>query len=180
MKNLPEQKLETETIVNKEEITTEMVGCAYCGKMFQPEIMRDGMPLKRGLICPECETKFAIPLRCALIALRNRHYVDRISKKNVKIILSPSVEFMYYHHNYPEFMDRVFWCLSYFLSYEWGNISPDEKSSNHKAVFNRGNEIIAKYESSFGDLIFIMDKSGTTLNIYFSDEYETSKYYFEH
>ena len=181
IKNINEEKLETETTINKEESTKnnnpELVKCPCCGKMVNPNILRKNEPLCCQLICPECEANCGVTFRHAVNAYCNEEYVDRLAKKTVKLILPKNVRVLTYVFEYFDYF--VIRAISKFLNYEWSGISNEEKEANMLALRNHDREIIGRYESPCGDLTLIMDKCGDTLTVYFSDVYEASKYWFE-
>ncbi len=181
IKNINEEKLETETTVNKEEITkndnTELVKCPCCGEMVNPNVLRKNEPLCGQLICPECEANCGVTFRHAVIAFYNEKYVDRLTKKTVKLIFPKNVRVL--TNVFENFGSFVIRSISKFLNYEWSSITNEEKETNILALRNHDREIIGRYETPYGDLTLIMDKYGDSLTVYFSDVYEASNYWLE-
>ena len=175
--NLNEEKLATETTVSKKESTkkdtAKLVKCPDCGRMVSIEDLRSEKPLLRKPVCVFCESELLIPYRMGFKAIWELEYIDRITKNKVEINLSWTIKSLYMYN--PKFDFDLFWNTGDFLSYDWGDISDEEKDSNMLALTNFDKEIIAKYESNFGELTYVMNKNRTCLSIYFSDEYENSK-----
>lgn len=177
--NINEEKLESETSVNKEESTKndnpELVKCPDCGRMVSIEDLRSQKPFRGNPVCAFCESEFQIPYRMGLIAIWNSEYIDRITKNKVEINLSLAIESLYMFYPNNKFDFELSWNTGNFISYDWGDIPDEEKESNMLALENFNQEIIAKYESEFGEMTYVMNKNKTCLSIYFSDEYENSK-----
>lgn len=181
IKNINEEKLETETTVSKEEITKndnhELVKCPCCGEMVNPNVLRRNEPLCGQLICPECEANCGVAFRHAVIAFYNEEYVDRLTKKTVKVILPENVRAI--TNIFDDFGFHIIRSMAGFLNYKWSCITDEEKETNILALRNHDCEIIGRYETPYGDLTLIMDKYGDSLTVYFSDVYEASNYWLE-
>lgn len=178
IKNINEEKLETETTtVNKEEITKnnnpELVECPDCGRMVSIDDLRPEKPLLKNPVCIFCESNILIPYRMGVTAILELEYIDRITKNKVEINLSWAIQSLFMYN--PKFEFDLFWNTGDFISYDWGDISDKEKEENMLLLDNFDKEIIAKYESKFGELTYVMNKNRTCLSIYFSDEYENNK-----
>ena len=69
------------------------------------------------------------------------------------------------------FYVEIIRALSKFLTFDWGNTCESDKRLNDRAVKYGNERIVAKYNTSKGDIFIITETDCTTSTILFANEY---------
>ncbi len=169
-KIINEQKNEAESTKNKKPTTPKKRKCACCEEMFPVEDLLPNNPIAKEFLCDNCYASLNIPFKLGFIALEDFEYTYIITNKKIKLICSHSVKTLFFESDH--FAYNLTWALGDFLSNDWGKTPEKQQKLNYLTLFRRDNDIVAQYETDFGELTIITNKQRTKTKIYFSHEYQ--------
>ena len=70
----------------------------------------------------------------------------------------------------PGFYKEIMECLDKFTSHDWGNLCDEDKESNDYALTHE-ERIVAKYDTTQGNIYIITEWDRSVTTILFTDEY---------